>query len=366
MFPSPGAQGAGGVPKGLPDRMNDNVTFAVAPPLCRNAPQSRGRAIIAQEAAALRDMADGLGDDFARAVDMMARTRRRVVVSGMGKSGHIARKIAASLSATGTPALFLHPAEASHGDLGMMAAGDVLLVLSNSGNTAELAPVMRHARTMRVPIIGMVAHRASMVGEMADILLLMPHRPEVCAESFAPTTSTVMQLAMGDALAICVMEQRGIGRARIRALHPGGAIGMRLTPVSEVMHVGGLPLVARETPMREVVGVISQHRHGLAGVVDGAGHLLGVISDGDLRRHLAALDGAVAGDVMTASPRSLSGDMVAVDALAFMNGAKITAAFVVIPARDGGLVPVGIVHMHDLLRMGLGGGESGFGQVGGA
>ncbi|WDF71901.1 KpsF/GutQ family sugar-phosphate isomerase [Novosphingobium sp. KACC 22771] len=315
--------------------------------------QGRARAIIAHEAEALRHLGDGLDDGFARACWLIAGARRRLVVSGMGKSGHIGRKIAASFSATGTPALFLHPAEASHGDLGMMTAGDVLLVLSNSGNTAELAPVLRHARALGVAIIGMVARPRSMVGDMADVLLLLPDRPEACEESFAPTTSTVMQLALGDALALSVMEARGVGRKQIRALHPGGAIGQRLAPVGEVMCRVGLPLVSPDAPMRDVVRVISDHRFGLAGVVDGAGRLLGVISDGDLRRHLPALGKAAAGEVMTHNPRSLCADMVAVDALQWMNEAKITAAFVVRPLADGGLMPVGLVHMHDLLPLGL-------------
>lgn len=315
--------------------------------------RGRGRAIIAHEAEALRHLGDGLDDSFARACWLIAGARRRLVVSGMGKSGHIGRKIAASFSATGTAALFLHPAEASHGDLGMMMAGDVLLVLSNSGNTAELGPVLRHARALGVAIIGMVARSRSMVGDMADVLLLLPDRPEACEDSFAPTTSTVMQLALGDALALSVMDARGISRRQIRALHPGGAIGQRLTPVGEVMSRAGLPLVSPDAPMRDVVPVITDHRFGLAGVVDAAGRLMGVISDGDLRRHFSALGKASAGEVMTRDPRSLCPDMVAVDALQWMNEAKITAAFVVAPMAEGGEMPVGIVHMHDLLPMGL-------------
>lgn len=340
--------------------MNDTVfpRNFVRPPKDAS-PQDRGRAIIAKEAEALRHLADGLDDEFCRACLLIAHARRRLVVSGMGKSGHIGRKIAASFSATGTPALFLHPAEASHGDLGMMMAGDVLLVLSNSGNTGELAPVMRRARELGVLIIGMVARAQSMVGEMADILLLLPDLPEACEDSFAPTTSTVMQLALGDALALCVMEERGINRREIRALHPGGAIGSRLTPVSEVMEGAQLPLVRPDAAMRDVVPVISDHRFGLVGVVDDGQRLLGVISDGDLRRHFHKLSEATAVDVMTRQPRSLYGDMVAVDALRFMNEAQITAAFVVDPLDKAGAVPIGIVHMHDLLRMGLrqGGGE---------
>ncbi|NOW44563.1 arabinose-5-phosphate isomerase [Novosphingobium sp. SG751A] len=315
--------------------------------------RGRGRAIIAHEAEALRHLGEGLDDSFARACWLIAGARRRLVVSGMGKSGHIGRKIAASFSATGTAALFLHPAEASHGDLGMMMAGDVLLVLSNSGNTGELGSVLRHARALGVAIIGMVACSRSMVGNMADVLLLLPDRPEACQDSFAPTTSTVMQLALGDALALSVMEARGVGRGQIRALHPGGAIGQRLTPVGEVMHRTGLPLVAPDAPMSDVVPVISDHRYGLAGVVDGAGRLLGVISDGDLRRHFSTLAERTAGEVMTRDPLSLCADMVAVDALKWMNEAKITAAFVVAPMAGGEGVPLGIVHMHDLLPMGL-------------
>jgi len=321
----------------------------------RKALLERGRSVIQLEAAALTLLEQSLGETFVAACSMIAASRRHVVVSGMGKSGHIGRKISATLSATGTPSVFLHPAEASHGDLGLMVQGDVLLVISNSGNTRELRAVVTHARRMGVKIIGMVSNPQSMVAEQADVVVVLPPAAEVCAASMAPTTSTTLQLALGDALALAVMDARGISRSRIRALHPGGAIGLRLTPVVELMHgPRELPLVDYATPMAEVVSVITNRRFGMAGVVGDSGDLMGIITDGDLRRHFAILPHAVAGEVMTRNPRSISSEMLANDALQFLNDSKITAAFVMNrkdPARAGR--PIGIVHIHDLLQMGL-------------
>jgi arabinose-5-phosphate isomerase len=344
----------------VPRRMTESsYQFSLAD-LDRKALLERGREVIRLEAAALGMLEQGLlnatqGEAFVAACALIAGSRRRVVVSGMGKSGHIGRKITATLSATGTPAMFLHPAEASHGDLGMIMQGDVLIVISNSGNTRELRAVITHARRMGVKIIGIVSEAQSLVGEQADIVIALPPVPEVCAASMAPTTSTTLQLAMGDALALAVMDARGISRSRIRALHPGGAIGLRLTPVVELMHgPRELPLVDYATPMAEVVSVITNRRFGMAGVANDQGDLMGIITDGDLRRHFAILHGAVAGEVMTRNPRSISSDMLAADALQFLNDSKITAAFVMNrkdPARAG--KPIGIIHIHDLLQMGL-------------
>jgi arabinose-5-phosphate isomerase len=328
--------------------------FAVSE-IDRKALLARGREVIRMEAAALGLLEQGLGESFIDAASLIAGSRRRVVVSGMGKSGHIARKISATLSATGSPSMFLHPAEAAHGDLGMIMQGDVLMVISNSGNTRELRPVITHARRMGVKIIGIVSEMQSMVGEEADVLIALPNTPEACEGSMAPTTSTTLQLALGDALALAVMDARGVTRSRIRSLHPGGAIGLRLTPVVELMHgPRNLPLVDYATPMADVVSVITSHRFGIAGVVDDRGDLLGIITDGDLRRHFAVLNTATAGEVMTRSPRSISSDMLAADALQFLNDTKITVAFVMNrndAARAN--VPIGIIHIHDLLQLGL-------------
>ena len=321
----------------------------------RMAMLSRGREVIRIEASALAQLELALDETFVAACALIVAPRRRVVVSGMGKSGHIGRKLSATFSATGTPSVFLHPAEAAHGDLGMMVQGDVLIVISNSGNTRELRTVITHAQHMGVKIIGIVSEAMSMVGEQADVLLTLPSLPEACAGSMAPTTSTTLQLALGDALALAVMDARGVTHSRIRALHPGGAIGLRLTPVAELMHgPAELPLVGQATPMAEVVSVITNCRFGIAGVTDDRGELVGIITDGDLRRHFAILPTAVAGQVMTRAPRSIPSEMLAADALQFLNDSKITVAFIVnrhdpVPGHR----PVGIIHIHDLLQMGL-------------
>lgn len=315
----------------------------------------RGREVIRIEAGALQRLEESLDADFIGACRIILEATRRIVVTGMGKSGHIGRKLAATLSATGTPAMFIHPAEAGHGDLGMLMAGDVLLVLSNSGNTTELRAVLDYARKLEIKIIGVASHRASLVMDFADVAICLPTIREACAANLAPTTSTTLQLALGDAMALAVMDARGVSKTRLRALHPAGTIGMRLTPISELMHIGDeIPLVVEQTGMPDVISVITRCRFGLAGVVDRRGQLIGVVTDGDLRRHFDALNSALAADVMTRGPKSIASDMLATDALMFLNDAKITAAFVVNrldtsrPAR-----PVGIVHIHDLLKYGL-------------
>ncbi len=288
----------------------------------------RGREVIRIEMEALGELEAALDENFAAACEMILAAQHRVVVTGMGKSGHIGRKIAATLAATGTPAIFLHPSEAAHGDLGMVVPGDVLIVLSNSGNTSELRPVLTYARRLGIRVIGMASGRLSMVMEFADIHLFLPRIREACAANVAPTSSTVLQLALGDALAMTVMDMRGVTLNGLRALHPGGSIGLRLTPVAELMHgPGQMPLVGTDTNMPDVISVITRQRFGLAGVVDTRGDLVGVISDGDLRRHFAQMQTARACDVMTSPPHSLASDMMVADVLKVMNDAKITAAF---------------------------------------
>lgn len=315
---------------------------------------ARGREVIAIEAEGLSRLAAALDQHFATACGLILNCRRQLVVTGMGKSGLIARKIAATFAATGTPASFLHPGEAGHGDLGMLAPGDVLLVLSNSGNTPELQPVMTYARQAGIPVIGAAARSNSTVIELADVPLLMPNVQEACPVNVAPTTSTTMQLALGDALAMAVMDLRGMTRDHLRALHPAGSIGISLAPLAELMHgPERLPLVAGTAGMPEAISVITSGCFGIAGVTDASGHLIGIITDGDIRRRFGVLDTAFAHEVMTRAPKVLRPDMLAADALAFLNDNKITAAFIVADPDAALQPPLGIIHIHDLLRHGL-------------
>ncbi len=316
---------------------------------------ARGREVIRIETEALAALEQSLDGGFTKACIEILGIKRQLVVTGMGKSGHIARKVAATFAATGTPAVFVHPAEAAHGDLGMLAEGDVLLVLSNSGNTSELKAVLAYARRLKIRIIGVASDAASLLMEAADIGIPLPNLREACAANVAPTTSTTLQLALGDALAMAVMDMRGITMNRLRALHPGGSIGMQLTPLSDIMHgPKRLPLVPADAGMSEVISKMTSGRFGVAGVIDGDGALTGVITDGDVRRHFAELPTALASEVMTRSPKILSADMLAADALIFFNDNKITAAFVTASGDDGlRRKPVGIIHIHDLLQLGL-------------
>ena len=273
----------------------------------------------------------------------------------MGKSGHIGRKLAATLAATGTPSNFVHPAEAAHGDLGMMVPGDVLVVISNSGNTAELRAFLNHAEMLGVVVIGIASRPDSLVITRANIGLCLPNVREACPANIAPTTSTTVQLALCDAIAMVVMDMRGFSRDGMRALHPGGAIGLRLSPVADIMNGSArLPLVAPETPMRDVVSVMTSQGFGIAGVTGDAGSLIGVITDGDLRRHFEALQTSSARDVMSQTPRTILADMLAEEALHFLNDQKITCAFVVEAGSDQPKSsPIGIIHIHDFLRLGM-------------
>jgi arabinose-5-phosphate isomerase len=312
----------------------------------------RGRAVIEIEAAALAQLAVALDENFAAVTELILETHGRVIVTGMGKSGHIGRKLAATMASTGTPAIFVHPAEAAHGDLGMLMGGDTLLVLSNSGATSELKTIMRHAKTLKCPIIGIAAQPDSPVMHASDVQLVLPNAREACPANIAPTTSTVLMLALGDALAIAVMGVRGISREGLKALHPGGVIGTRLLPVNELMHRGDqMPLVAAAMPMREVVVAITQKSFGIAGVVDADGKMVGVITDGDLRRHVERLLMSTAADVMTTDPKTIPEGTYAEDALAIMNANKITSLFVM--RHDAPEIPAGLVHIHDFSRLGL-------------
>jgi arabinose-5-phosphate isomerase len=308
-----------------------------------------GRRVVSREADALRMLSDAMDDNFARAVDLILGSKGRVIVSGMGKSGHIARKIAATFASTGTPAQFVHPAEASHGDLGMVMRGDVLLVLSNSGETTELADIVAHSRRFDIPLIGIAGREGSTLLRQSDVALLLPAAPEACDTGIVPTTSTTMTLALGDALAIALMEHRQFTPDHFRIFHPGGKLGARLLTVRDLMHTE-LPLVTPATPMSETLLTISQMGFGVVGVVDGDGYLCGIVTDGDLRRHMEGLLSLTTGEVMTERPRTIGPDALAEKALAVMNDRKITCLFVTDP---GERTPLGILHIHDLLRAGI-------------
>ncbi|MHA6718617.1 KpsF/GutQ family sugar-phosphate isomerase [Sphingomonas sp. RS6] len=313
----------------------------------------RGIDVVNIEQEALAKLAESLDERFASACETILAVRGRVVITGMGKSGHIGRKFAATLSATGTPSSYVHPAEAAHGDLGMLVPGDVLVVISNSGNTTELRPFLQYARAIEVPVIGIASRLESLVMQFADVKLAVPAMREACAANIAPTTSTTMQLALCDAIAMAVMDTRGFSRDGMKALHPGGAIGLRLTSVGEVMHgPARLPLVKPAEEMKAVISVMTVGGFGIAGVVDPSGALLGVITDGDIRRHFDGLQQARAEGVMSRAPKIIAADVLAEDALRFLHEQKITCAFVC-EECDGHPRPIGIVHVHDFLRMGL-------------
>ncbi len=311
-----------------------------------------GRRVVRREAEALALLADALGPTFAEAVSLILQAHGRVIVSGMGKSGHIARKLAATLASTGTPAHFVHPAEASHGDLGMMATGDVALLLSNSGETPELADMIAYTRRFHIPLIGIAGRASSTLLTRSDVAILLPNAPEACETGIVPTTSTTMTLALGDALAVALMEHRRFTPDKFREFHPGGSLGAQLARVGDLMHAeGSVPLVSRDTVMGDALLVMTQKGFGVVGVTDDSGSLLGIVTDGDLRRHMQGLLEMTAEAVMTVAPRTIEPDALAEEALAEMNDRKITCLFVVAP--DGLGQPVGILHIHDCLRAGI-------------
>jgi arabinose-5-phosphate isomerase len=301
---------------------------------------------IAALAAALRDR---LGSAFIAAADLIRAAPGRVIVTGMGKSGHIGRKIASTFASTGTPALFVHAAEASHGDLGMIANGDVIIALSWSGETAELKDLTDYSRRFRIGLIALTANPDSTLAKTADIVLAIPQAREACPHNLAPTTSSLMQLALGDALAIALLESRGFTAVDFGLLHPGGKLGALLKLSSEVMHSGAsVPLKPLGTKMSEAILEMSAKGFGCVGILDARGQLAGIITDGDLRRHMRndLLDARV-DDVMTRSPKTVRPDQLVSETLELLNSTKVTALFVV----EGGK-PLGIIHVHDLLRAG--------------
>ena len=302
-----------------------------------------GRHVIHDEARALDALADSLGAEFEAAVRLILDTKGKLIVAGLGKSGHIGRKIAATFASTGTTATFLHLAEAIHGDLGIADPGDVGLLISQSGQTAELQPVIDHFEAIGVPIIAITGNAGSMLGEAAAAPLILPHWPEVGPEAVAPTTSTTMTLALGDALAMTVMREKGFTRTDFGRLHPGGTLGLRLRPVKRLMHGGeALPLVGEDTSMHDAIVVMSEKRLGVVGVVDGEGRLVGVITDGDLRRNIERGLDHQARDFMTASPKVVASDALVDEALTLFEEHRITCLFVCDGER-----PVGVLHIHD-------------------
>ena len=310
------------------------------------------RRAIAVERAGLEALEASLDGAFERAIDRFMAASGRVIVSGMGKSGHVARKIAATLASTGTPAQFVHPAEASHGDLGMITKADAVLALSNSGETAELSDIVGYAKRFSIPLVAITAREKSALAMAADVVLLLPSAEEACPVGLAPTTSTTMQLALGDAIAVALMERRGFTADHFREFHPRGALGARLAKVGDLMHTD-LPVATLGQKMADVLIKMTAKRFGCVAVVDAEGWLQGIVTDGDLRRHMAGdLLARSVEAVMTKNPRAVAPETLAAEALATMNAHQITALFAC-ETHGANRRPVGILHIHDLLRAGV-------------
>ncbi len=311
----------------------------------------RTLALEAEGLGALREVLEGkLSGAFNRAVELLAGARGRVIVTGIGKSGHVGQKIAATFASTGSPAFFVHPSEASHGDLGMIMRDDVILALSWSGETVELKPIITYSRRFSVPLISITSNAGSALGGQSDVVLEMPKAKEACPMGLAPTTSTTMQLALGDCLAIALLEAKGFTAHDFKMIHPGGSLGASLKYVSDTMQKGDrLPLARENTPMSEAILTMTAKSLGCLGVVDAKGKLIGVVTDGDLRRHMGAgLMHADAKDIMSRNPKTIPPGMLTSQAIEILNASRITALFVVEKGK-----PVGLVHIHDLLRAGV-------------
>ncbi len=311
------------------------------------------RQVLTLESDSLRDLATSLGAEFTAALDILSAAEGKVVVSGMGKSGHIANKIAATLASTGTPAHSLHPGEASHGDLGMISRNDAMVLLSNSGETAELNDLLAYSRIQQIPMVAIVGRAKSTLGDSADVALILPSAPEACPLGLAPTTSTTMMLALGDALAVAMMERRGFSADQYHNLHPGGALGRRFLRVEDIMHSGDeLPLVTPETAMSEAVLVMTEKRFGCVGIAEEGGPLIGIITDGDLRRNWSErLMRQPAREIMTTGPTTIHPQALAVEALGAMEektDRPILCLFVTEAER-----PIGLLHIHDIIRAGV-------------
>lgn len=307
------------------------------------------RRVLATEAAGLAALAAALGAGFVAALDLLAGARGRIVVTGVGKSGHVARKIAATLASTGTPAFFVHPAEARHGDLGMITEDDAVIALSYSGETMELSDIVVYTQRFKIPLVAITGGADSLLAKHADVTLLLPQSEEACPIGLAPTTSTTMMLALGDAIAVALMERTGFTPSDFHTFHPGGQLGRRLKLVGDLMHGGDeLPLVRPDTPMSAALIEMSAKRFGCIGITDDAGILVGVITDGDLRRHMSErLLTEPAAAIMTRDPQTIRVGATAAEALHIMSERSITVLFVVEDRR-----PVGVLHLHDCLRAG--------------
>ncbi|MEM1363200.1 MAG: KpsF/GutQ family sugar-phosphate isomerase [Pseudomonadota bacterium] len=314
--------------------------------------QQAGRAVIRTEIEALEALEAALDSQFDAAVQTILDAPGRVIVSGMGKSGHIARKISATLASTGTPAQFVHPAEASHGDLGMLVKGDVVMMLSNSGETPELSDMIAHTRRFAIPLIGVASRADSTLLRQSDVALVLPQMPEACGTGVVPTSSTTMTLALGDALAIALMKHQGFTPELFRQFHPGGKLGARLSTVADLMNRGeAMPMIRAETPMTQALIEMSRKGFGVLGVTDAEGHLKGIITDGDLRRHMEGLLETRAVDVMTPNPKTISTTALAEKAVAIMQDKQITCLFAVAP--DHAERAEGLITIHDCLRAGV-------------
>jgi len=319
----------------------------------RDLSHETARRVILAEADALAQLAATLDVEFDKAVDLLLNTKGRVIVTGIGKSGHIANKITATLASTGTPAQFVHPAEASHGDLGMITRDDVVLAISNSGEAPELANLIAYSRRFEIPLLGITSRAQSALGLQCDALLLLPQLPEACGTGVVPTTSTTMTLAMGDAIAVALMEHRDFKAEHFREFHPGGKLGARLSRVADLMHTGdALPLVPVNAPMSKALAQLGRKGFGVVGVTDDKGLLQGIITNGDISRHMDGLASLSAQEVMTRAPITIEPDALAEKAVGIMNARKITCLLVTDPDKPKNVL--GLLHIHDCLRVGLG------------
>ncbi len=328
----------------------DNKTSAKLKPMNHEDILRAAARVLSTEGDALKALGESLNGSFLKAIELMRACEGRIIVTGMGKSGHVGRKIAATLASTGTPSYFVHPSEASHGDLGMIVGEDVVLALSNSGEVSELTDLIHYTRRFSISLIGMTGNAQSTLGTAADVALVLPRAPEACPIGLAPTTSTTMMIALGDALAATLMEIRGFTAEDFRNYHPGGKLGKKLMRVRDLMRKGAeLPLVNKNDPMSNVLLVMTQKSLGCAGVIDASGALVGIVTDGDLRRHMDKdLTSRKASEIMTKSPMTVAPNVLAAEAIKVLNDSKRTQVFVVEDKN-----PVGILHIHDLLREGI-------------
>ena len=311
---------------------------------------AQGQQILDVELQGLKALRDSLGEAFYNVCNAILQDSKKVIVTGMGKSGHVGKKIAATLASTGTPAFFVHPAEATHGDLGMIGKEDMILMLSNSGNTVELQAIINYAQRFSIPIIGVTKYADSMLGTVSTHLLLLPNVSEACVLGVAPTTSTTNTLALGDAIAITLLAMRGFTQEDFNVFHPGGALGKQLLSVNKIMHKANeIPTVAQHTSMQEAILIITSHHFGCVGVVNKLQEMIGIITDGDLRRYIDKdLLNKSVDEIMNINFISIAQDITVAKALSIMEANKITMLFVTEHKK-----PIGIVHLHDLLRLGV-------------